>query len=72
MSKKNIKTNNIKDIISITSKMGDNLANQYNKNKDLKVVSMSLNAYKTAISASKTQLIYKKLTGEPKKIKFLE
>lgn len=70
--KKQIKTMNISDVISVTQEMGDALAMQYNHSKDLKVVQTSLSAYKTAINGAKAQVIYKKLTGNPEKIKFFE
>ena len=43
----------------------------FEKNKDLKVANLSLNAYRTAISGAKAQLVYKKLTGTPGEIPFL-
>ena len=70
--KKKIKTMNVADVISVTQEMGDTLANQYHQSKDLKVAQISLSAYKTAINAAKAQVIYKKLTGSPEKIKFFE
>jgi type II secretory pathway pseudopilin PulG len=70
--KKQIKTINVSDVISVTSAMGDSLATQYNKTNDLKVAQIALNAYQTAISGAKAQVIYKKLTGSPQIIKFLE
>lgn len=70
--KKQIKTINVADVITVTQEMGDALANQYNRQKDLKVAQISLSAYKTAISAAKAQVIYKKLTGSPERIKFFE
>jgi len=73
MSKINkIKTNTITDVIKVTQEMGDNLATHYNTTQDIKVASAALDAYKTAISGAKTQLIYKKLTGEPGEIPFLK
>ena len=69
---KKIKTANVTDVIKITQEIGDTLATKFNESKDLKVVSISLSAYKTAISAAKAQVIYKKLTGNPSKIYFLE
>lgn len=72
MAKKIIKSKNIGNIVKVTTDIGDTLATSFNNNNDLKVASAALSAYKTAISASKTQLIYKKLTGAPKKIDFLE
>jgi hypothetical protein len=70
--KKQIKTMNVTDVILVTQEMGDTLANQYNKTKDLKVAQISLSAYKTAINGAKAQVIYKKLTGSPERIKFFE
>jgi len=70
--KHEIKTMNVADIISVTQKMGDTLANQYSISKDLKVAQLSLSAYKTAINGAKAQVIYKKLTGSPDSIKFFE
>ena len=70
--KKQIKTMNVSDVISVTQEMGDTLANQYNRSKDLKVAQISLSAYKTAINGAKAQVIYKKLTGNPERIKFFE
>lgn len=70
--KKQIKTMNVADVISVTQEMGDTLANQYNRSKDLKVAQISLSAYKTAINGAKAQVIYKKLTGSPDSIKFFE
>lgn len=69
---KKIKTMNVADVISVTQEMGDTLANQYNRSKDLKVAQISLSAYKTAINGAKAQVIYKKLTGSPDRIKFFE
>lgn len=71
MSKK-IKTMNVTDVIKVTQEIGDVLSNQYNVSKDLKVAQGALSAYSVAISAAKTQLIYKKLTGTPMEIEFLK
>lgn len=70
--KKQIKTNGVTDIISVTQEIGDVLATQYHQSKDLKVAQTGLSAYKTAIGAAKAQVIYKKLTGNPERIKFFE
>lgn len=70
--KKQIKTMNVSDVISVTQEIGDVLANQFHKSRDLKVVQISLSAYKTAINGAKAQVIYKKLTGNPDSIKFFE
>jgi hypothetical protein len=69
---KKIKTMNVTDIITVTQEIGDTLANKYHESKDLKVAQISLSAYKTAISAAKAQVVYKKLTGSPDNINFFE
>lgn len=66
------KTVNVTDVINVTRDMGDKLNTMFDKNKDLKVAQLSLNAYKTAISGAKAHLIYKKLTGTPQCIEFFE
>jgi hypothetical protein len=72
MAAKAVKTTTISDVIDVTREMGDKVMTQYNKTGDLKVGHLALDAYKTAISAAKTQLIYKKLTGTPSEINFLK
>jgi hypothetical protein len=67
-----IKTNGVTDIINVTRDMGDQLNNMFQKNKDLKVAALALSGYKAAIQAAKAQVIYKKLTGSPESIEFLE
>ena len=67
-----VKSTTVTDVIKVTTGIGDKLASQFDKTGDLKVVSAGLDAYKTAISGSKAQLIYKKLTGKPTSIPFLE
>lgn len=71
MSKK-IETLNVTDVINVTRNIGDSLANQYEKTKDLKIAQTSLAAYKTAINGAKAQIIYKKITGSPERIDFFE
>lgn len=72
MPTKKIKTTTVKDVIAVTQSIGDNLASKFESSGDLKVCNLSLSAYKTAISAAKAQVIYKKLTGKPTKVPFLE
>jgi hypothetical protein len=69
---KQIKTVNVTDVINVTRDMGDQLNNMFQKNKDMKVANLALSGYKTAISAAKAQVIYKKLTGNPETIQFFE
>ena len=67
-----IKTNNVTDIINNNNNMGDTLKGIFDKTRDIKVAHESINAYRTAISAAKAQLIYKKLTGFPETVAFFE
>jgi hypothetical protein len=72
MASKVIKTTTVTEVIEVTREMGDKLLTLYHKSNDLKVGQTALDAYKTAISAAKVQLIYKKLTGTPGEIDFLK
>lgn len=69
---KKIKTVGVTDVIKVTQEIGDILSSQYHTSKDLKVAQGALSAYKTAISAAKAQIIYKKLTGTPDSIEFFK
>ena len=71
-ARRTIKTINVTDVINVTRDMGDTLTTMYYANKDLKVAGLALSGYKTAISAAKAQLIYKKLTGSPETVAFFE
>lgn len=66
------KTNNVRDIIDVTARIGDDHVDKYDKNGQSKDAQTALDAYKLCISASKAQLMYKKLTGDPVTISFLE
>lgn len=69
---KKVKTLNVTDVIKVTQEIGDELSSQYSLTKDLKVAHEALSAYKTAISAAKAQVVYKKITGKPGIITFFE
>ena len=69
---KTVKTQGVTDVINATRDLGDQFNNMYQKNKDLKVAALAFQGYKTAIQAAKAQVIYKKLTGNPGSIEFLE
>lgn len=66
------KTVTINDVREACQEIGDAINVTFKKTGDLKAAQGAVNAYRTAISAAKTQLIYKKLTGTPAEIKFLE
>jgi hypothetical protein len=65
-------TNGISDITIHMSKMGDQLTDMWNATWDLSAAKTGIQAYRTAIAAAKTQVIYKKLTAKPAEIPFLE
>ena len=66
------KTRTIDDVRDVMLSMGDKLNDNFIKTEDLKVAQTAMGAYKTAINAMKTQIIYKKLTGMPAEIDFLK
>ena len=66
------KTVTIDDVRETCQQIGDKLKETFDKTADLKVAQGAVSAYSTAISAAKTQLIYKKLTGTPMNIDFLK
>jgi len=63
---------NVTNVIDTMSTVGDTLNTAWVKNKDLKTIQTAIQAYGTAVSAAKAQLIYKKLTGDPSSIEFLK
>jgi hypothetical protein len=71
MSKKT-KTENVDDVRVACQHIGDSLCNKYDKTQDLKSAQGAVSAYAVAISAMKAQLIYKKMTASPTRIKFFE
>jgi hypothetical protein len=51
---------NISSITQKTAELGDDLLEQFKKDKNIKTASTALSAYKTAITAAKTKLMYEK------------
>jgi len=70
MSKKT-KSSNVEGIVPIALNMGDELVDLWNETQDLKVAQTALAAYNMAIKSTQIQIINKKLTGKPNKIKLL-
>jgi len=66
------KTMDINDVREACQSIGDKLKDTFDKTADLKAAQGAVSAYGTVISAVKTQLIYKKLTGVPADIDFLK
>ena len=69
---KTISTKNVEDVINNSNNLGDQLNNMFQLNKDLKVAALAYVGYKTAVSAAKELIKYKKLTGSPERIEFFE
>jgi hypothetical protein len=70
--KREFVTENITDVRKAVQGIGDTLNEAFYDTRDLKVAQGAVHAYSVAISAAKTQLIYKKLTGTPAEIEFLQ
>lgn len=66
------KTETITDVRKALQGIGDSLNVTFESTKDLKAAQGAVSAYSAAITAAKTQLIYKKLTGTPAEIEFLK
>lgn len=71
-TKKTFVTESITDVRKAVQGIGDTLNEAFYHTGDLKVAQGAISAYSAAINASRTQLIYKKLTGKPSEIQFLE
>jgi hypothetical protein len=69
---KKTKTVNVTDVRETCQQIGDKLKDNFDQTEDLKAAQSAISAYSTAISAAKTQLIYKKLTGQPSDIDFFK
>ncbi len=72
MSKVKVSTTKVDSVRKEAQKIGDNLASIFHSTQDIKFAMGALDGYKTAVSAMKAQVIYKKLTGAPSKIDFFE
>jgi ribosomal protein L25 (general stress protein Ctc) len=62
----------IKEIRDNLISIGDDAKAKYNQSKDLKAALIAVKAYGEATKTAVTQVQYKKLTGNPTKIEFLE
>ena len=66
------KQNNIGKVRRKLTAIGDKAANKYEKTEDLNAGNLAIRAFGGAINAARVQIQYKKLTGTPEKIGFLE
>ena len=69
---KKIKSVTISDVRMQLLNIADATAMLYDSTDDLKAAELALKSYNGAVNAAKVQLIYKKLTGAPSMIDFLE
>jgi hypothetical protein len=69
MAKKN---HSAKEVTDTMLDMGYNLNKKFEETDDIKVAQTAIAAFSTAIKLKQTQVIYKKMTGTPMKIEFLE
>ena len=72
MFKKKRKTSNVNEVRVQMLSLGDKMNALHEETNDLKTAELALKFYNGAISASKQQIIYKKLTGKPGVIPFME
>jgi hypothetical protein len=69
---KKIKSVTISDVRMQLLNIADATAMLYDSTDDLKAAELALKSYNGAVNAAKVQLMYKKLTGAPSMIDFLE
>lgn len=62
----------VKRNIDNLNSIGDDCKDVFEKQGDLNAAVVAIKAYNGATNASRAQLIYKKMTGAPKAIDFLE
>ena len=61
-----------KDVSDTLLDMGYKLNDKFNLTENIKVAQTAIAAFNVAIKLKQTQVIYKKMTGTPIKIDFLE
>ena len=66
------KQHKAEEVISTLFNMGYELDKKFDKTQDIKVAQTAIAAFNVGIKAQQTQVIYKKMTGTPMKIDFLE
>lgn len=64
--------NNVGKVRRKLTTIGEKAANKYEKTEDLNAGNLAIRAFGGAINAARVQIQYKKLTGTPDKIDFLE
>lgn len=72
MSRRKKQTDNVSDVRNQLLNIADKTAMIFENTDDLKAAELAVKSYNGAVNAAKVQLIYKKLTGAPSVIDFLE
>jgi len=72
MSRRGKKTDSISDVRTQLLNIADKTADIFDKTDDIKAAELAMKSYNGAVNAAKVQLMYKKLTGAPSMIDFLE
>lgn len=72
MSRRKKQTDNVSDVRNQLLNIADKTAMIFENTDDLKAAELAMKSYNGAVNAAKVQLIYKKLTGAPSIIDFLE
>lgn len=66
------KNHKVKEIADTLFDMGHKLNAKFNSTDDVRVAQQAIAAFNVGIKAQQTQVTYKKMTGVPMKIDFLE
>jgi len=72
MSRRKKQTDNVSEVRNQLLNIADKTAMIFENTDDLKAAELAMKSYNGAVNAAKVQLIYKKLTGAPSIIDFLE
>jgi len=72
MSRRKKQTDNVSEVRNQLLNIADKTAMIFENTDDLKAAELAMKSYNGAVNAAKVQLIYKKLTGAPSIINFLE
>lgn len=72
MSRRKKQTDNVSEVRNQLLNIADKTAMIFENTDDLKAAELAMKSYNGAVNAAKVQLIYKKLTGAPSVIDFLE
>lgn len=67
-----MQTTKIEEVRKELLSIGDVTKQVFDNTKDLNAAKIAISAYSAAINSAKTQVMYKRLSGKPETISFLE